>query len=145
VRLIIGIAIAVITVFALGGRFPPEIHREVAGIRLFDNGPLLYPGHHVGCDVTGDCENVLAEVEAFFAEYEPDKGPTASVTIHTPATADGPAAITRSGGGTWMAIVTFGDGSPTALLVGCGVGVEPGGCFSLDALGRRHQGMHPNR
>jgi hypothetical protein len=44
-----------------------------------------------------------------------------------------------------MAIVTFGDGTRTALIVGCGVGISPGVCFSLDALGRRHEGTHPER
>jgi hypothetical protein len=127
----------------LFGACAPEIHREFAGIPIMEGGEPLYPGHQVGCDVVDHCQNVLAEIDAFLAEHDPGQGPAASVTLHMPTSAEGPRAMNRSGGGTWMAIITFGDGSRTALMVGCGVGIEPGRCFSGDALGRKHMGVHP--
>ena len=35
--------------------------------------------------------------------------------------------ITRSGGGTWLAVVTLADGGRIGLTVGCGIGISPEG------------------
>ena len=38
--------------------------------------------------------------------------------------------LTRSGGGTYLAIVTFGNAELIGLKVGCGIGIDPDACFA---------------
>jgi hypothetical protein len=120
----------------LVGGCGPAIHTELAGVDVTGYGPM-YAGDEVGCGTLGGCRDLLAEVDAFVDEYEPGRGPV-SVTFHTLATAEGPAVVMRSGGSTWMAIVTLNDGSRSALVIGCGIGIAVDMCFSTDAAGRHH-------
>jgi hypothetical protein len=113
----------------------PTIHRDVKGILAA--GTLFYPGEEFGCAQDDRCADLLAEVDAFVDAYERNGGPVVSVTLHDPVSEDH-ILITRSGGGTSMAIVTFGDGSRIALMIGCGVGIDTEMCFSGDADGRTH-------
>jgi hypothetical protein len=52
--------------------------------------------------------------------------------------------ITRSGGATWIAVVTFADGAQTAVMVGCGEGIMAT-CASADASGRAHRSEIPEK
>jgi hypothetical protein len=65
------------------------------------------------------------------------------VTFHEPTTSDGQGGIHRSGGDTWIAVVTFNDGSRIPILVGCGVGLNLHWCFSRDPSGREHETNGP--
>jgi hypothetical protein len=123
----------VITVGACG----PEVHLEFAGID--STAGTFYPGHKVSCERGVEhCVDVLAEVAAFVNQHDRAQGAVSSITLHQPTTADGHGIILRSGGGTWIAVVTFEDGSQTAVMVGCGVGIDTDMCFSSDAQGRSH-------
>lgn len=55
------------------------------------------------------------------------------VEIHVPdyRTGDGrKILLTRSGGGTYIAVFVFVDGTLAAVQVGCGVGIDPTMCFT---------------
>jgi hypothetical protein len=130
------ICAAIGVVALLVGGCGPTILREFRGISAA--GTMFYPGEEVGCAGTGECADLLAEVDAWADAHERGRGAVVWVTLHEPASEDGTAGIMRSGGSTWMAVVTFADGSRTALMVGCGVGIDPEMCFSVDADGRDH-------
>jgi hypothetical protein len=98
---------------------------------VYGNVGTYYPGDEIPCARLSDCDDYLAEVAGFMREQESGRGPASSVTLHGIVTADGDdAIITRSGGGTLIAVATFADGSRVAVVVGCGVGVAVERCAS---------------
>jgi hypothetical protein len=132
-------------VVLVAGGCGPEIHLEFAGISAGAAG-TFYPGQMVPCEGNVEhCDDVLAEVEAFVKDHDRERGALSSITLHAPTTADGHGVIMRSGGGTWIAVVIFGDGSRTAVMVGCGVGIDTDMCFSSDALGHSHRSHKSGR
>lgn len=103
---------------------------EVAGVGT------LYPGGRVTCQTVERCGDILDEVGAWLGEWASDRS-SWSVELHEPRTLEA-GTITRSGGGTWIAVVTFEDGTQTAVMVGCGEGIMAT-CASADAFGRVHR------
>lgn len=97
-----------------------------------------YPGRQVECSRVDRCGDVLAEVDAWVELHARPARTDHLVTLHEPATVEGPAVITRSGGSTWVAVVTFSDGSRAAFIVGCGMGIAIELCFSDDGNGHYH-------
>ena len=99
---------------------------------LFVAGPgsSVYPGEEYACSALMRCADMRAEIERWAAASMDGHGPIAAVTFHRMLDDQGRhLLLTRSGGGTYIAIVTFGDGSAVAVLVGCGIGVDTKACF----------------
>lgn len=100
-----------------------------------DGVGIAYGRSQVPCDMLERCVGLLSEIEGWIGQY--GGGRTAdAVTFHW-------ASVVRSGGSTYVAIVRFGDGSQTELLVGCGVGLDQEKCFSEDTAGRHHDSHQP--
>lgn len=114
----------------------PSLGIEVAGVGTF------YPASRVTCEIVDRCGDVLDEVGAWLGEWASDRT-SWSVELHEPRTIDG-GTITRSGGATWIAVVTFEDGTQTTVMVGCGEGIMAT-CASADASGRAHRSEFPEK
>lgn len=109
---------------------------EVAGVGT------VYPAGRVTCATVDRCGDVLDEVNAWLGQWEGDRS-SWSVDLHEPRTMEG-GTIDRSGGSTWIAVVTFDDGTHTAVMVGCGEGIVPT-CSSSDGSGRAHRSEVPKK
>ena len=93
-------------------------------------GSSLYPGQQLVCNADMRCPDMRAEIERWAAASAVDLGPIVEVRFHGAVDDQGRhILLTRSGGGTYVAVVTFGDGSAVAVLVGCGIGVDTRACF----------------
>ena len=93
-------------------------------------GSSLYPGQEYLCSAQMRCADMRAEIERWAAASPEDHGAIIAVTFHGALDDQGRhILLTRSGGGTYVAVVTFGDGSTVAVLVGCGIGVDTKACF----------------
>jgi hypothetical protein len=96
------------------------------------SGGLLYPDPEThDCATVSRCGDLTAEIARWAARTVPELGEPASVTFHGAIDDAGRhILLTRSGGGTWVAVVSWPGGTRRAVLVGCGVGVDPNPCFS---------------
>lgn len=109
---------------------PPSVDRGLA-VRFPGSG-TLYPGSRAyDCAAINRCADVIAEVARWATWTAPELGEPASVTFHGAIDAAGQEImLSRSGGGTWIAVVTWPDGTRRAVVVGCGVGIDWTRCFS---------------
>jgi hypothetical protein len=104
--------------------------------RISVNSPAgsgsLYPGETITCQPSMHCDDLRAEVERWVAREMPDRGPVADISFHTfvDERGEGRLSMVRSGGGTWLAVVTLADGAQIGLSVGCGMGIDPKRCFA---------------
>jgi len=90
----------------------------------------LYPGKPIACEQTSRCNDLLAEIDRWVARVMPERSPIAGVAFHTFVDDRGRSILmTRSGGNTWLAVVTLADGAQIGLTVGCGIGIHPEACF----------------
>jgi hypothetical protein len=105
----------------------------------------FYPREQVSCEATGDCARLVSTIDGWLCRHANERGPAASVTFHVPGTADGTGRITRSGGRTWIAVVTFIDGSQIPIMVGCGAGIMEDYCSSGDPSDRSYRKDIPLR
>ena len=113
---------------ACGGLEPPG---ALPGVRYPDTNRLSYPGTEVPCNQIDRCRDMLAELERWSTAHAGSHGPARSVTFHEFVDdQDKPFIATRSGGDTWIAVLTFDDGYRVALAVGCGVGIRTEVCFT---------------
>jgi hypothetical protein len=123
-------AVTVALLTSACGILQPAVDSTLA-VSFPEGGRDLYPGATIACDQTGRCDDYLAEVRRWAARTSAGRGDPASITFHEVADSSGQGLVmTRSGGGTWIAVVTFRDGSRAAALVGCGVGIDMERCFS---------------
>ena len=95
-------------------------------------GDVLYPDPAGrDCPSVSRCADLTAEIARWAARVAPELGLPDAVTFHGAIDAAGRhILLTRSGGGTWIAVVAWADGTRRAVIVGCGVGVDPNRCFS---------------
>ncbi|SRR5258705_8352355 len=104
--------------------------------RLSVNSPAgpgsLYPGETMACKPSMRCDDMRAEIDRWVAREMPDRGPVADVSFHTfvDEQGDGHILMVRSGGGTWLAVVTLAHGEQIGLSVGCGIGIDHDACFA---------------
>jgi hypothetical protein len=77
------------------------------------------------------CGDMRAEIDRWAAREAPERGPVVGISLYLFVDDAGQSIImTRSGGGTYLAIVTFGNGEQIGLKVGCGIGADPDACFA---------------
>jgi hypothetical protein len=132
VRLLLRTAIVLAVVLVVAGCGPADTapDRRISVTNASGNG-LLYPGQALPCDPTMRCRELRAEIDRWAARAAPDHGPIVEVSFHTFVDDAGQSIImTRSGGGTYLAIVTFGGGEQIGLKVGCGIGIDADACFA---------------
>jgi hypothetical protein len=100
------------------GLFAPP---RVDGIPIGSTAPCSY----------GNCDRETAFARAWLDTKAPGHAAVRAVEIHLPdyRAANGDhLLLTRSGGRTVVAVLRLEDGSIRAVLIGCGVGVEPDRC-----------------
>jgi hypothetical protein len=96
-----------------------------------DQGPLHPSNPAADCATLSRCADMLAEIGRWSERTAPELGPPTSVTFHGARDEVGNVILmTRSGGSTWIAVVTWSSGRRAAVVVGCGVGVDRERCFS---------------
>jgi hypothetical protein len=121
----------VVAWLALGCAAGPPVPDPSLAVRGPDGG-LLYPDPTAhDCATVSRCADLTAEIARWAARTVPELGQPDAVTFHGAIDDAGRhILLTRSGGGTWIAVVAWVDGTRRAVLVGCGVGVDPNRCFS---------------
>ena len=122
------VAVAVVVAGCDAADTAPD--RRISVTNASGNG-LLYPGRALPCEPTMRCHDLRAEIDRWAARAAPEQRPILDIAFYTFVDEAGQSIImTRSGGGTYLAIVTFGGGEQIGLKVGCGIGVDPKACFA---------------
>ena len=112
------------------GVVQPPIDRSLS-VRGPGGGERLYPGRAFACSEVGRCPELVAEIGRWADRAMPRAGAPTDVSFHGAVDDAGRTILlTRSGGSTWIAVMSFADGTRAAAMVGCGVGVDPKRCFS---------------
>ena len=95
---------------------------QLVGSPRVDGLPI---GEPAACTEHDDCAREIAFARRWLDSATPGHAPIRSVEIHVP---DYPLQQARSGGRTVVAVLRLEDGSTRALLLGCGVGIDPEPC-----------------
>ena len=127
-RSLVTAALAILLLAGCALTAPPIDHRlGVVG----PSGGTLYPGARVDCVPSIRCDDMRGEIDRWVARSAPTRGPVLDVSFHGFIDESGGIILmNRSGGGTWLAVVTLADGGRIGLSVGCGVGISPEVCFA---------------
>jgi hypothetical protein len=102
-------------------------------------GPARVDGLPIGDKApcgAGECDREIAFARGWLDAASPGHAPIRSVSVHLPDFRDDAGnhiLMARSGGRTVVAVLRLEDGSIRAVLLGCGLGIEPDRCGLVDA------------